>query len=181
MKTPAAAWIDAALAALAEGGPDAVRVEALAAELGVSKGGFYWHFGDRRALLEQMLDTWERTVVENVIAQVDSNPSEARDKLRQLFGIAFESTASRTGLGAELAIRNWARRDPQVAERLRGVDDRRMAYLHSLFRQITDDDDAEARSLIAYSVFIGTNFIAARHEGRTREQVVTRALSLLLD
>jgi hypothetical protein len=32
-------WIEAGLTALARGGPDAVRVEALAAELGVAKGG----------------------------------------------------------------------------------------------------------------------------------------------
>jgi len=42
----------AALRALATGGPDAVRVEALAVSLGVSKGGFYWHFTDRQALLD---------------------------------------------------------------------------------------------------------------------------------
>jgi AcrR family transcriptional regulator len=181
VKTPASAWIDAALAALGDGGPDAVRVEVLAARLGVSKGGFYWHFADRGALLEQALDTWERTVVENVIAQIEGEPSGARDKLRQLFELAFASAESRTGLGAELAIRDWARRDPKVAERVRGIDERRMAYMRSLFSQLTDDEDAEARSLIAYSLFIGTNFIAARHQGRTREQVLNRALRLLLD
>jgi AcrR family transcriptional regulator len=25
----------------------------------VSKGGFYWHFTDRQALLDEMFDTWE--------------------------------------------------------------------------------------------------------------------------
>ena len=34
-------WISAALAALAEGGIEAVKVERLAARLGVSKGSFY--------------------------------------------------------------------------------------------------------------------------------------------
>ena len=43
------------------GGPDAVRIEALAAYLGVSKGGFYWHFTDRQALLTEMLDSWEKS------------------------------------------------------------------------------------------------------------------------
>ena len=51
VRTPRGAWVDAALQALAAGGPDAVRVEALAVRLGVSKGGFYWHFTDRQALL----------------------------------------------------------------------------------------------------------------------------------
>ena len=82
VRTPRGAWIDAALQALAAGGPDAVRVEALAVRLGVSKGGFYWHFTDRQALLEEMLDTWEKTVVEDVIARVESQPADPRAKLR---------------------------------------------------------------------------------------------------
>jgi AcrR family transcriptional regulator len=56
VRTPRDEWGDAALEALAEGGPEAVRVEALAVRLGVSKGGFYWHFTGRPALVEEMLD-----------------------------------------------------------------------------------------------------------------------------
>ena len=51
----AEAWIAAAFDALAEGGIDAVRVEPLAKALGITKGSFYWHFADRRALLDAML------------------------------------------------------------------------------------------------------------------------------
>ena len=54
VRTPRGAWVHAALQALAAGGPDAVRVETLAVCLEVSKGGFYWHFADRQALLEVM-------------------------------------------------------------------------------------------------------------------------------
>jgi AcrR family transcriptional regulator len=32
--------------ALAAGGPDAVRIEPLAQALGVTRGGFYWHFDE---------------------------------------------------------------------------------------------------------------------------------------
>ncbi len=77
VQTPRGAWVEAGLKVRADGGPDAVRVEALAATLGVSKGGFYWHFKDRRALLGEMLDSWEKTVAEDVIAQVESRPAQA--------------------------------------------------------------------------------------------------------
>ena len=40
-RTPRTAWVDAGLRALADGGPDSVRVESLAKALGVTKGGFY--------------------------------------------------------------------------------------------------------------------------------------------
>src|SRR5262245_66201756 len=52
------AWIAAAFEALAAGGVDAVRVEPLAKALGITKGSFYWHFTDRRALLDAMLSAW---------------------------------------------------------------------------------------------------------------------------
>ncbi len=66
-RTPRSRWIEEGLLALAAGGPDAVRVEALAQALGVTKGGFYGHFADRNALLEEMLDSWERMSTDEVL------------------------------------------------------------------------------------------------------------------
>ena len=178
VRTPRSAWVDAALQALAAGGPDAVRVEALAVCLGVSKGGFYWHFTDRKALLEEMLDTWEKAAAEDVIARIESQPADPRAKLQHLFALA----ASADGFAGELALRDWSRRDHDVAERLHRVDNRRMQYLRSLFRQICDDeDDVEARSMLAFSLFIGSYFIAAEHGDRSRSQVVQLAIDRLID
>ncbi len=176
-RTPRSAWVGAALQALAAGGPDAVRVETLAVRLGVSKGGFYWHFADRQALLEEMLDTWERAGTEDIIARVESQQADPRPKLQQLYALV----PSGEGLAAELAVRDWARRDDDVADRLRRVDDRRMAYLRSLFGKIcADDDDVEARSMLAYSLVFGSYFIAAQHGERTRSQVLRHAIDRLL-
>jgi len=48
-------WLRAARLALLRGGVEAVRVEKLARDLGVTKGSFYWHFKDRDELLELLL------------------------------------------------------------------------------------------------------------------------------
>ena len=136
VRTPRGAWVHAALQALAAGGPDAVRIEALAVDLGVSKGGFYWHFADRQALLTEMLDTWEKAGTEDIIARVDSQPADPRAKLQRL----FELTSSPDGLAVELAVRDWSRRDSDVAERLRRVDNRRIGYIRSLFGQFCADE-----------------------------------------
>lgn len=176
VRTPRGAWTEAALKALAAGGPEAVRVEALAASLGVSKGGFYWHFKDRRALLDEMLDSWEKSMVEDVIAQVESEPAEPRVKLAHLFALA-----SSVDFSVELAIRDWARRDQGVTARLRRIDSRRMAYLRLLFGQLcTDEDEVEARSMLTYSLFVGSYFIAARPDGKSRSQMVRAAIDHLL-
>jgi transketolase len=44
-------WLDAAHAILVESGVGAVKIDALADRLGLSRTSFYWHFADREALL----------------------------------------------------------------------------------------------------------------------------------
>jgi AcrR family transcriptional regulator len=179
LQTPRAAWVDAAMRALAAGGPDAVRVEALAKELGVSKGGFYWHFEDRQALIEEALDAWERSGTEKVIATVEGGPVDPRGRLRRLFELA---PSARGLFAVELALRDWSRRDPDIARRLHRVDDRRIEFLRSLFGQfIADQEDVEARALLAYSLFIGGYFVAGGHGERTRGEVQQLAIDRLLD
>lgn len=176
VRTPRSAWIGAALKALAAGGPDAVRIEALAAGLGVSKGGFYWHFANRQALLEETLDSWEKAGTEEVIARIEGLPDDPRAKLRRLFALAPSAD-----FAVELALRDWSRRDRDVAARLRRIDNRRMEFLRSLFAQFcAEEDDAEARSMLAYSLLVGSYFIAARQRGKSRAQMLGLAFDRLL-
>jgi AcrR family transcriptional regulator len=175
-RTPRNGWIDEGLRALAAGGPDAVRVEALARTLGVTKGGFYGHFSDRSALLAEMLDSWERMSTQEVIERVEREGGDARVKLRKAGALTF----SRTLLPIDLAVRDWARRDPAVAKRLRRVDNRRMEYLRELFGTFcSDEDDIEARSMLAFSLLIGNHFMAADHGTRSRAEVIDLAARLL--
>lgn len=176
-RTPRSRWIEEGLRALADGGPDAVRIEPLARALGVTKGGFYGYFADRRALLGEMLDTWERTSVDDVIAHVERGGGDARARLRRLSMLAGSSGEV---LRVDLAVRDWARRDRAVARRLRRVDNRRMDYMRSLFGAFCpDEDEVEARCLVFYSLWIANRFIAAAHGGRSRADVVKLALARL--
>ena len=178
-RTPRDRWVDQGLRALASGGPDAVRIEALAKFLRVTKGGFYWHFEDRQALLDEMLDTWERVSIDDVIQHVEADGGDAKTRLRRLFAVA--SSSRRLGK-ADLAVRDWARRDRKVAARLRRVDNRRMEYMRSLFRGLSpDEDDVEARCVLAMALFIGSPFMAADHGTRSRAEVVELALMRLLE
>ena len=51
-------WIEAGFKELARSGVEGVRVEVLAKNLGVTKGGFYRRFRDRAALLDGLLQNW---------------------------------------------------------------------------------------------------------------------------
>jgi AcrR family transcriptional regulator len=177
IRTPRHRWIEEGLRALAAGGPDAVRVEVLAQALGVTKGGFYGHFADRRALLEEMLDAWERMSIDEVLDRVERRGGDVRAKLR----LAGALTFSRELLPIDLAIRDWARRDQAVAERLRRVDNRRMDYLRLLFGAIcSDQDEVEARSMLAFSLVVGHHFMAADHGARSHADVLDLAARWLL-
>src|SRR5260370_20166748 len=174
-RRPRSKWIEQGLRALAAGGPDAVRIEPLAQALGVTRGGFYWHFDDRRALLEEMLDTWERATTEEVVERLEREGGDARAKLRRLLALTSSSVVM-----TDLAVRDWARRDPAVAERLRRVDNRRMDYLRSLFAAFSADaDDIEARCMLFFSLLIGNHSIAADHGTRSRAHVLELALRRL--
>ena len=178
-RTPRSRWVEEGLRTLGAGGPDAVRVESLAKALGVTKGGFYGYFAHRRALLGEMLDAWERTMIDEVIERIEGEGGDARAKLRRLFALA-SSRDVQDLLRADLAVRDWARRDGAVAERLRRVDNRRMDYMRSLFRAFCpDEDEVEVRCTLAFSLWIGNNFIAADHGARSRAEVMELALRRL--
>jgi AcrR family transcriptional regulator len=168
-RTPRHRWIEEGLRALSVGGPDAVRIESLARAQGVTKGGFYGYFDDRRALLEEMLDTWERRSTDEVIERAEREGGDAMAKGRRAAALTFSDEL----LPIDLAVRDWSRVEPTVAERLRRVDNRRMDYLRSLLAPFCpDEDELEARCMIAFSAAIGNHFIAADHGGRTREEVL---------
>ena len=175
IRTPRSAWVRQGLRVLADGGPDAVRIEPLARALGVTRGGFYWQFAGRPELLEAMLDTWERATTDEVTELLDRHGGDVPAKLRRLFRLT-SSAVVRT----DLAIRDWARLDPAVARRLRRIDNRRMDALRSLFAAICPDpDEIEVRSMLCFSLLIGNHYIAADHGGRSRAEVVELVLRRL--
>ena len=122
-------WISAALAALAEGGIEAVKVERLAARLGVSKGSFYWHFKDRPALLAALLDLWDGNFTQQLIDEAAGLATPAA-RLRKVAELALVATMEGVDSArAEAAVQAWATTDEAAAKRLRGVEEVRIDYI----------------------------------------------------
>ena len=176
-RAPRERWVDAALAALARGGVDAVRVEVLATHIGVTKGSFYGHFAGRGELLAALLDEWERRSTNDVLAQVEAEGRSPRDRIRRVAELTFSDDLHQI----DLAVRSWARHDPAVAARLRGVDNVRMDFLRAMFGAFLEDpDEVEARSTLAFSLVIGRHFIAADHPDGPGAASIRLAGELLL-
>ena len=156
----AAAWIAAGLDALGTGGADAARVEPLAKALGVTKGSFYWHFADRRALLDAMLDAWKEGRVAAIREQAGARGAPAA-VLRQLADL-YTHHANVRGLSIELAIRSLARTDARAAKAVRAVDTERLGHVAGLFAGLGwQRPDAEARAVLFYSYLFGQSLLDA--------------------
>lgn len=146
------AWTDAALAHLGEHGIDGVRVELLAKRLNVTKGSFYWHFKDRDALLEQMLERWRRRATLILIQRLDSDVASPTDRLRQLLRLPLKGETAMLAAAVELAIRLWGRTDERARKALEEIDELRLQYIARLFVQAgTPEEAARAHAILAYS------------------------------
>lgn len=96
-----------------------------------------------------MLETWEREVAEDVIERIERDGGDARERHGRLFDFVGAGDTAVTGVGVELAIRDWARRDERGVLCLRRADNRRMDYLRELYGAFCPDEgDVEARCLI---------------------------------
>ena len=141
-------WIKAAFARLSDQGVEAVRVELLARDLGVSKGSFYWHFRNRIDLLKTVLASWE----ENELHSLDPENSSAATRWAHF----VERTADPRRIRIEVAIRDWARRDERVARGVSLVERRRSAAIASVLRDVGfARPAAEAWSEVSLLVCLG--------------------------
>ncbi|MGW7003063.1 TetR/AcrR family transcriptional regulator [Streptomyces sp. NPDC054933] len=147
----AADWTGAALAAMARGGVRAVKVEALAAELGASKGGFYWFFANREALVTAALEQWLRGSTDRVREELEglATPEE---QLRQLLRTAF---AEAPGRGLEVALQADVD-SPEVRGFLAEADRRRVAIIRALLVAAGHPaKTADRTALSGYAAYLG--------------------------
>jgi AcrR family transcriptional regulator len=154
----AAAWVAAALDVLATDGIDAVRVEPLAKALSVTKGSFYWHFSDRRALIDAMLLQWADGRIAAIREQApgDGDPALA---LRRLVDLYTRRSNAR-GLAIELAIRALARNDEAAARAVQTVDAERLHLVAALFERLGwPQREAAARAIMVYAYLFGQSLL----------------------
>nr|WP_204068701.1 TetR family transcriptional regulator [Planobispora siamensis] len=148
-------WAGAALEALAEGGLAAVAVEPVAVRLGATKGSFYWHFANRRALVEAALARWEAGT-EEIIAGLLEIPDPVlrmRTLLEQAFGDPVDARIAFQLISAA--------DDPLAAETARRVSTRRLEFMAASLEEAGQQPGlARGRAVAGYSVYLG---MAALH------------------
>lgn len=144
-------WVRAGLEKLALAGIEAVRVEVLARDLGVSKGSFYWHFADRSELLEAMLARWRERETGWVALESEKEISGA-----ERWGRLLEHLAAPEAARLDVAMLDWARGDARVAAQVDGVDEKRAEYIAQILSDIGfTSASAKEWSEMALLVYLG--------------------------
>ncbi len=149
------AWIAGARDIVAQDGIGGLRVESLAKRLGVTKGSFYWHFKDRRDLIDAVLDDWRNSRIRDIRKQTDCAAGNERATLRHTVDI-YAAGRNRKGISIEAAIRLWARQDAKGMAVVEQVDAERLACTRKLFLALgLPPAEAAARSALLYAYVFG--------------------------
>ncbi len=175
------AWIEAGFAELARSGVEGVRVEVLAKNLGVTKGGFYRRFRDRAALLAAMLQSWREGRIAAIEQQASLAGSSARERLKALIRL-YSERMNTEGMAIELAIRQWARSDAAAAEAVAGVDAARLKNVTQLYcASGLTAEAAEAQAFLFYCFVFGQSLLFLDCSQRKRAQLIAKSAETLIE
>ncbi len=157
-------WVRAGMKILAQSGVDMVLIPPLAKALGVTKGSFYWHFSSRDDLLMKLIEEWRQHATLRVIEIVERAGASPQEKIRLIAFIGTNSPIDEFGGAVELAVRNWARVNPNVRKVVADVDRQRLNYLTTLYKEIGSEVDAELLACMHYCFSAGLRLIFAYPE-----------------
>jgi AcrR family transcriptional regulator len=143
-------WAQGALDTIETDGVPGLTVEAVARRLGVSKGGCYHRFEDRRALLRAALALWEERFVDGITERFSAiaDPRERLHALLHHAAVEMQPTVITKLIAAS--------DDPDVAAALSRAADSRLSLLERLFGDLgLPRATARERALLAYSAYLG--------------------------
>ncbi|CAM3771294.1 TetR/AcrR family transcriptional regulator [Deinococcus saxicola] len=164
-------WLELGLKLLRDEGEQALTLERLCQDMGLTRGSFYHHFQNVAAYRTALLEQWLDTLTEAPIRQ----SQDAADALEEL-----ERLVSDLDHSLDLAFRAWARRSPEVAAAVEVVDARRVSYLTTLHRRTGHAQPVQLAEL-TYAVFVGAQtlgWVAGRPAFRALFQQVLAGLAV---
>jgi AcrR family transcriptional regulator len=125
-------WQEAGLELLHNEGINAVTVDALAEQLGITRGSFYHHFKDKHDLSKEMLDYWKQKWTVEIRDDVDALGLDGLQSLTALANLIEH----RKGAGYDIAVRAWAVHDDEAREIVRETDKIRLDFIRIQFEKI---------------------------------------------
>jgi AcrR family transcriptional regulator len=150
-------------------GAQALTLDAVAAEAGVSKGGLLYHFKSKRDLLDAMVERWLGEWQDEIDESADGGFLTGYVHATHLGGVAPEQRDAEFGLVAALIA------EPEVLEVVR----RRFAEWQARAeREALDPVEATVARLAADGLWIADLLGLAPPRGELREKVLARLIEL---
>lgn len=147
-------WLNAAYDLLISEGIDAVKVMSLAKTLNLTRTGFYWFFEDIAELHSAVVQRWESKNTGILVDRCNVDASNICEALFNLMDCWLDPALFDARL--DLAVRNWARVDPDVDQRIRDADRRRIDAVTQMFtRHGFSHEQADVRGLTVIYTQIG--------------------------
>ena len=136
-------WLDSALAMIVTTGVQGLKVRDLAACIGSTTGSLYWHFKDRRSLIDALLEHWANHSTDEIALEIKTADLSPCDRLLLLLQLISKDKATES----DLAIRAFAAFDPVAARVVARVDERRHEVVFGLFQDLgLREDTCEVRT-----------------------------------
>jgi AcrR family transcriptional regulator len=160
-------WIDFAVTTLAHEGFQALKADVLARKLGVSRGGFYWHFPDLGTFHARVIAHWRQTATEAIITDLEHHdPREQR--LDALLRRAFGHHAR-----LDIRMRAWADEHAGAARAVSDIDRRRTSYIEQLLVDAGIAPPlAATRAQLLYWAYLGAALSHGKLTGERLEAMV---------
>lgn len=175
-------WIDGAITFLSTHGVDSLRLDTLAARLGVTKGSFYYHFASRDELIEAVLSRWHSGISSEVTRVVVAREGAPLDRLRKLITMVFADEGEVPGGPFEMTLRGWARRNVRVREIMQHVDASRIAEIQAFYLEAgVSRELATAFAVIHITFITGSGMMLAEAGPEEIERRRDIALRYLVD
>lgn len=172
-------WVDAALDILMKENVRGIKIDALCARLGVTKGSFYWHFKTRSELLGSMLSHWRKKMTLNVIRSISIAGQDPRERLRSLFALPRRRN-SPAFAQIETSIRDWGRRVEMPRKAVAEVDEIRFDYITKLFRDMGyPQPEARRRAYLTYCLIMGDSVLNGTLHAMAPDEFFNQAVALV--
>ena len=149
----AESFTEHALAVLMAEGPQSIKIARICADLGVTKGSFYWHFADLDALMAALADSW-CTQTRELLVELDV--VQHLPPLERIRAMALR-LVDESSWQVERALREWGRRDAAVAKVLQETETFIFGVTQAALLDLGLDADA-ARLRAGLLVYAGIGF-----------------------
>ncbi len=154
-------WLNLARDVLVHEGVAEIKILALARRLGVSRSSFYWYFENRPDLLDALLEEWEARSTRTIVTHCALPARDINEAVCNFFRCFVDPLLFDRRL--DFAVRDWARRDPNVNHLIEAADRTRLSAIEGMFlHHGFSGEDADTRARILYFMQIGYHAVEMR-------------------